>query len=322
MDIYDINRKHIDSALYVTAILSIVNSFFSSNMNDPSIYIMPSLNVALLALKVLHTKYIYIKTFDDHLTKKLYYEFLNNYKKLIETLEIKNLLEMQTFYENSYYNGYLSKNKKFEFDYNKGDFEILHQMGANVLIGRGVCRHVANLFSDLLNVSGITSVPLAVKTDVIDQSLMIAKSLEENYNFEKFLNNKVFESVTYNQNNINSDWADHMIVGAVVDDKRVVLDPTSNDIYYKLKDNIYLSNNYYGVLIDEKLSKKISKKKLNDFSKILECTNELLYDKELSIKEGCFKFVSNLDMLEKFYKENKEIYEDVSDRMQRLRKNK
>ncbi len=233
------------------------------------------------------------KTKDLKEINELYNEFLNNYKILNETFNLNEPLSIYKMYVNLLYNGYLSKDKTFEFN-NQNSKEFNNLFGINIFNGYGVCRHISPMLSDILNKSNITSYNISTYVEE-----------EKDKYLSKLLGN-------------------HLITFATLNNYDYFLDPTRNKIYRRDdnilygKDNIKITSkiididNFYSKYSN---SDKINKTELFKFNKNI----------EENIEYEIFNYIDKLfndnkDIIEKFYNDNKEIYETVSNKTLKIKK--
>lgn len=128
------------------------------------------------------------KTKDVTKIKELYNELIENYVKLNKKFGFNNPAEMSAMFNFLLYNGYLSYNKGFKFTSN-GVTDINAIDGANIINGKGVCRHIAGMFTDVLNKNGVESSRLCVYSPVPEITVKVLDepkySLEELYDIAR-----------------------------------------------------------------------------------------------------------------------------------------
>ena len=95
-------------------------------------------------------------------TEALYEESLNRTSELMKNFCLDEPISIFTMYVYLYRNGYLSHNHEFKYDFHLKD--LPHLYGADVLNGNGVCRSIASHLSDLYNNMGFESEAFAVHT--------------------------------------------------------------------------------------------------------------------------------------------------------------
>jgi len=278
----------------------------------------------------------------------IYDEIITNYNKLNKVFDLNNPVEIYTMYNYMVYKGYLSKDKTFEFSA-KNSIDIKTLFGANIINGQGVCRHIAIMLRDIFNAYGINSSVVSVTTPnsivtIHTDDEKTAQTIEEMHDFvRKYINNedqrKMFTeiiqeygakiSLSYRQedepNKIARTTGNHLITQAVKDGKSYILDPTQTRIY-KLKEN---DKNF---LTDDETDKiKICYGSLGLFEKFKDIktikSNILLPSSSLEEDEILAQRInglceSNQDIFEQFYKNNKEMYDELSTKLMLLKKPK
>lgn len=288
-------------------------------------------------------------TRDVNEIKMLYQEVINNYNKLNKIFDFNDPIQIYAMFDYLLYKGYLSKNKEFEFT-NSDVKDITPIFGANVTMGRGVCRHISAMLVDILNVQGIDAFNLGCYA--INYKLNIKKLEKQKYSKDElisFINNYVREKETQDilfelverceqegifielvydpvkdKNLIRRYFGNHAICFAVKDGKNYFLDPANSSVYR-------LSEEGNGILVDDKdeeiLIKVKSSKRLNDKNSYLELKSKLIYSNEnISFEEGkniidstvdlCKK---NIDVFEHFYDDNSEIYDEISNKLTKIK---
>lgn len=274
-------------------------------------------------------------------TRKMYQEFLNNYIKLNKEFNLNEPISIYTLYNYMRVNGYLSKNKEFKSDsLNVLDVGTLY--GVDVLGGNGVCRHIASMYSDILNNMGIES--LTVGCHLRDGVPLIEEVNKEDYDRKKVLDfinkcvldekqrkyllenirileeNGIFFNIyfKFDSSKKTTKVGNHAISYALYNDKNYYLDPTQERIY-KLKDPkgkiLYDCYDDMVLIKDSSLRTlngiwnpnldKTCKKMFNSFDSISLEEEEQITD---NVKKICLE---NIDMFDKFYNDNKELYGEI-----------
>lgn len=292
-------------------------------------------------------------TKDINQIRNLYMEFLKQYNKLNKTFDLNNPVEIYTMYNYLLYNGYLSANKEFEFS-GVQTIDLNSLSGINVIAGNGVCRHISAMLIDILNSNGIKARQLGVYSK--DYNINIKFLEEEKYSKEELVNwvrTHIVNEQTYqfimqlvdelvdNQNkNIELSWnvvddknilkrkiGNHAITFAIKDGKNYFLDPTQTRIY-RMKEADK------GILYDDECDyipiRFVSSIVLNKPKGYVEL-NKLLTDEYSSISideeqsmidDTMNKCKSNIDVFEKFYVDNCELYNDVASKVLSIKKRK
>ena len=143
------------------------------------IYAIIWLNIAYNGFNIFAKPEQYTKDVKEIQT--IYNEVLKEYIKLNKTLELENPVEIYTLYNKTLYEGYLSKDKKFEFGVDKVK-DIKGIWPSNIICGQAVCRHMAVMLKDIYNAYGIQSEAISVNirsyeiTD-IDKTTEILKDI-------------------------------------------------------------------------------------------------------------------------------------------------
>ena len=117
--------------------------------------------------------------------RELYNYFLNNYNKLNKIFDLNNPVEIYTMFNYLLYKGYLSKNKEFQF-YGKQVRDLKGLIGAEVITGKAVCRHISGMLTDILNGYGIESSQLGVYKK--DYHVSFDSTKEQKYTSEELAN--------------------------------------------------------------------------------------------------------------------------------------
>ena len=87
-----------------------------------------------------------------------YRQFFKRYKVLNEELSFKEPISIYTLFVYMYKNGFLSKDKFIEFKvFYKKYLDIINLYGTNIFSGKGVCRHIGSMLTDILRESDIES---------------------------------------------------------------------------------------------------------------------------------------------------------------------
>lgn len=241
--------------------------------------------------------------------EKLYDEVIANTGDLISELDFKDPISVFAFYIHMYRSGYLSYNKDFKYSTNMKDFSCLN--GLDVIRGRGVCRSVASMLSDIYRKINMESQCMIVKTDgdTIHQlehlSEINVEKTEDSQKFVKFVSTLTKYIPIPN----------HMITYVSANGKNYILDPMNDGMMYNdNKNKLILANNqdysmknfptlmsFYKLLGMFERNSKMDK----SFKSIDEEEYRKIYLDALKVCKD------NIWMLEKFYEENKELYHEI-----------
>lgn len=302
--------------------------------------------IANLAMTLSHGE---IYTRDVTQIRDLYGEFIKNYNKLNKIFNLNDPIEIYTMFNYLLYKGYLSKNKEFEFS-DKLARDILGLFGVNIITGHGVCRHISGALTDVLNDYGIESYQLGGYST--DYSINIEILKEPKYTKEELVNwvrghiidEKTHESLImlieklvdeYKQNiEISSEPEDiknplirmignHAITYACNDEKNYFLDPTQKRVYRLSKTNVLYDAEgelpirlTSSIVLNRKKYIKMRKKLSQHYLDVSKEEEREIYYQTLDI---CNR---NMDIFDQFYNENSELYDDITDKVLKIRKNR
>lgn len=343
--------NNIKDTLFFTSIGSIVaNVFFIGS--DTYVKILLSLilfisDILGCGLSVSDGKYC---TKDVIEIRKLYQEFITNYNKLNNTFGFNEPISVYTMYNYLLYKGYLSKDKSF-INSNEKCIDLPTLYGVDIFNGRGVCRHISSLLSDILNDLGIESVsfgcymrPYSLDVKLVEKGEYSKEKIIKNIyryvqdekerkillmyidmceNLGVFFDMKIDFVLEKKKKQVSN----HAITFSLYEDKNYFLDPTQERIY-RLRDSDE------GILcdsIDDKIIIKDTEiKRLNDLNnrKIYDTYNKILVPRESISLEEEEKIItltsnictSNMDVFEQFYNENRDLYGEISSRLVKVRK--
>ena len=282
---------------------------------------------------------------------KLYDEFLNRYDDLVKCFDLSNPVELSAFHHYLVYNGYLSQGKTFEFEGKYGyDKFFLDKLsgGTDIITGKGVCRHISQMFTDYCNHIGINAYEIAVDlkdynpvVNLENPSGMTREKAKEwvKTRFKNFpltqkdlfavfdqLSDEQIENMSLLLNPTRSNLRDHLAGNhemCVVeqDDKKYFLDPTNNHMFIQTKDGLA----YYEIVHPlKKVSTFMGSCSLKTYKKALQA---IKVDKpSVSMEEAEHMIDStkalcedNKDILDMFYRENSDLYRDISSKMLTLK---
>lgn len=323
-----------------------------------SSFIYPEMFVILFPSTYVFTR-TYNRLFDGRdytkdlsVIKKMYQEFLNNYNSLNKTFDLNNPVEVYTMFNYMLYRGYLSQNKHFEFSEGQAR-DLINLAGADVMTGQGVCRHVSSMLTDIFQIQGTEAFKLGVFCGNYDVELEISET--EKYNKEEVLNfikihwyngeeqcNEMIEHVNYlldNDRNVR-------LILKPTDDKVQMIEKLGNHAITYVFDG---KNSYFldatqariyrpdtlnnGILYDEfgnVIIKTPATKGMNTSHDYYQLQKHILsnhptisIEEEKTMIHNIFNIcANNQDVFDKFYSENKDIYEEVTDKVLKIKKPK
>lgn len=292
-------------------------------------------------------------TKDINEIRKLYQEFVKNYNKLNKIFDLNDPIQIHTMFIYLLYKGYLSKNKQFEFS-DKESRNIGDLRGADVITGKGVCRHITSMLTDILKDYGIEAGNLGVysknytinikildkqkytkdelidcvRTHIIDENTysFIIKLIEKLIDEEK-KNIELSYEITDDKNLLKRKIGNHSISVASKDGKIYFLDPTQSRIYRMREDN-------NGILYDDecdnipiRTASSIVLNNLKDYFTIKQTISRIHQsvskEEEREMITKTLKICNdNMDIFEQFHNQNNELYNDISSKILKIKKRK
>lgn len=222
--------------------------------------------------------------------RELYKLFLEKYTNLNRAFSLENPIEIYTLFNYLLYGGYLSKNHKFRFEEQK-ECKNPIIFGAIIFSGKGVCRHAASLLTDILSSYEISSYNLPVCLDHSESSVI-----------ERIIGN-------------------HLITASYYDGKAYYLDPTHKNIYSRIEEEILLYDKKYGSIPLYKTTMFNNNKERKELKQHLSNNYKCETKEEIKkLKNNAKKtYNKNRDIFEEFYKDNSELYDEVTNKMIKMR---
>lgn len=284
--------------------------------------------------------------------RELYQEFIKNYNKLNKAFDLSNPIQIYTMFNYLLYKGYLSKDKEFQFS-GKQARDINCLIGTNVITGQAVCRHISAMLTDILNDYGIESSQLGVYSigyniniNILDKPKYTKEELinwvrthiidEETYDIvmkliEKLVN-EYNQSIEFSSEKIDEKnplkriIGNHAITFAFKDGKSYFLDPTQTRIYRMSESDKKLLYDDECELIIKPLSSLLLNSNPKNYLKMKaflasQYPSVSKEEEKLLIEETMKLCNGNSDIFEDFYAENSELYDDISSKVLRIRKN-
>ena len=322
------------------AILSGFNAIFSLGLADIQLASLVSIAYLYLACS---NNASYTK--EGANIRSLYDQFLKNYSQLNKEFGLNNPIEVYTMYKYLLKNGYLSDKKMYLNLPNTVEIEPIY--GASILAGSGISRHVATNLTDIYQACGMDAHRLEVSSNIyfIDlKNILNAKytkdeliewvqkystSKMEERLYEELIKmhldalQKNLEPVLCAIPNRYGGASNNTITYVQQDGKNYFFDSDRFRIYRQNNDNKYILEDE----IDGRVIKKFStfmwdEKNYSHIIKGLESANSTV-SKEAenqlikSTKNICEK---NIDIFEKFYDDNKEIYQGITSNLAKAKK--
>ncbi len=215
-----------------------------------------------------------LSTIDE--IQKIYDEIIKHYIRLNKVFDFNNPVEILALYVYAVEKGYLSLYQDYQFG--EASEEINALLGAEVIMGTGVCRNVSTLLNDIFKESGISS--------------------------------KRCNVFSAGENEKKSFFPNHTIVTVEKDGMSYLLDPTNSLIFQPSElRHVYVSNGEYVYL---NLFERFKIAHNMEFASI--------EDSKEAMKKTLETCSKNEDILESFYKENEDLYEEMAHKKQKIQK--
>ena len=285
--------------------------------------------------------------------RELYKLFLEKYNYINRLFKLKNPIEIYTMFNCLLYDGYLSREKRFEFGCSKtkvSEIDLIH--GSRILTGGGVCRHVATMLTDIMLTNNIESSNIVVYVDSSDENIVVnllnkmfneegytldelldyareTMNDEKKYNeFVKFIEKyivyhgdriEISRVKTGNKKEIR--FGNHLITGSYQDGKAYYLDPTHQKIYHRVEDKLELYDKDYGIITiknGSKFNNRNERKKLNEQLQT-QYLSEAIEEEQRLVDKTKMIYSQNTDIFEQFYKDNNELYDEITNEMRKVR---
>lgn len=229
----------------------------------------------------------------------LYEEFIANYTKLNKTFELNNPIEIRTMFEYLLKSGLLSYNKMFISSY-KDIVEIRGLGGISVIMGKGCCRHINGMLTNVLIASGFE----AKSINVLIQRLVV-KNIQEKYG------NHVITFACDNKYiyflDVSAKTTYH-----IKDYKKGILqnNNSNEEAVIKFEYNTEFGDRYGETMDYIDISERLSQH--------LPSINQ---EEEIYLTRNTIELLKiNRDILWKFYLENVELYKDIASKMLKINK--
>lgn len=266
-----------------------VNEFLLSNgisMEDITPFMSLAYNASVLTgfqLEQLCKDYERIEAF--------YNAVVYNTAELIEAFGIQDdPVKVFALYTYLYRSGYLSVNKEFKYSTNMKDLPLLN--GVDVIRGRGVCRSISSMFTDVANSVGLTAsnVSVRVKPDVMKKSEDLSlRGLDSEVRGKKFA--KIIGKVTS-----IVPIGNHLVTAIEHDKQAGIYDPT-NDIFMHV-----IGTRKYGFINDTSATMS--------YSFISNLVPRIFSQMNTEVDIAYLRKLSTKDRLA--YEEYREIYEEIN----------
>jgi len=301
------NLKQIENSRLIILLSSIFYRCFGNISGNN----LEQLNVLLSTLSI--SSLLLQPTLEKHASdykkiKLLYDEATKETANLFNLFELKNATEVFAAYIYLYRKGYLSYNKKFQYSSNMKDFPYLH--GVDVIRGKGVCRSISSMFTDISCQFGLSASNISVKANDLKDTTSLSTATLELEESNSVIN-KIFETLLQ-----YSPIGNHLVT---IIDGEGVFDPT-NDVFL----NMLSKKEYSDICSDETIMKYSYFSNLfNKLSNVFN-TNFNIEKSYLTIsrkeyieyykiyKQMLLLLENNKDILEQFYNDHKELYSEIN----------
>lgn len=239
------------------------------------------------------TEMIYKKEIEE--IQELYSEVIDNITKINRVFGITDPIDIYTLFSYELKNGYLSRNKHFE--YVSSEIKNIKTLyGANPITGKSVCRHIAAMLRDIYKKSGITSNTVNVY-------------IKDN------------EEKPKEQLKIERRYGNHVITLAINNGKVHLLDGTLYKIY-KPKSKKYIidkESKQLKLCIDE-YTFSGTEEEFKNQKHYLKFPKTSFEEDQKRIEKMESLFDNNQDIFEILYNTNKPIYKEISHKIMLFKK--
>lgn len=273
-------------------------------------YLCLAFNISVLAgfsLEQLCKDYERIETF--------YNVVVCNVAELIDAFDIQDdPIKVFALYTYLYRSGYLSVNKEFKYSVNMKDLPLLG--GVDVVRGRGVCRSISSMFTDVCNSVGLTAsnVCVRVKPSALqgkeDLSLRKLDVEQRGKKFAKLVG-KVTSVVPI---------GNHLVTSIEHDSKTGIYDPTNDVFMHVVGARKYAFINDTSATMAYSFVSNLSPKILGQMNtqinvpylKKLSMKDRIAYEEYLEIYHEMNKFIQDNEYIfDEFYKINLPYYNEI-----------
>lgn len=265
----------------------------------------------LLGLENMMCGYVLKNSADYKEIKTLYDEVIKNTSDLMKDMEANDPISIFSTYVYMQRNGYFSK--EHENAYNMDLHDMNNLMGADVINSSGVCRSYASMLRDIYNYMGF------------DSSVITVFATPENINDFKKLSvvpKKISDEST--KKKVDKivkltkllHLGNHAITIVKDNDKNYTLDPTNDGFIIPNKaHNLLTSDNPTSSMKYRSLSTLMFKRNLLAVRKqlMMPTITREEYEKIYLVMQD--RMDRNKDLMEKFYSENKELYDEISEKI-------
>ena len=292
-------------------------------------------------------------TKDVNELRNLYNEFIKNYNKMNKGFSFNEPISIYTMFNFLLNNGYLSKDKSFSCEDNKF-YNLYAVLGSDVICGNGVCRHVASMLTDILNdydISSLNAICYRPKCDFEflpttkeeysreENMSIISKYVSSQEEYEKLREKFIFleemgiyisaKCVVPKHHSRLERIGNHLITYSLYDNKSYYLDPMLFNTYrmQEFKNGILCDNSNKNVFLRKNQFYRmndLSDKEIKGFIKKMEDYQDSisLLEEDKIITETMNICDDNMDIFDKFYNDNYELYREIENKLVKIKRKK
>ncbi len=253
--------------------------------------------------------------------RMLYDEFLKDYSALIAAFEFDKSEEIFALFSEMLNSGYISKDKSYNYGYDL-ILDVSKLYGSTIFSGNGVCRHTSSLLADILNKRNIEASLLEVSSPdkFIDIVNLCDAFMQKSQSNELVDMGRLIEdnSKWKYKKTLNKTISIHAVTVSKENDKLHFFDPTANAILLRSEGKLYETGT---PMIIGKTNKKYSYFSPNITNKeVIEMEVENYFEAGKLYLDTKSVIQNNMDLLEQFYTEHKELYEEATNIIANTRK--
>lgn len=262
-----------------------------------------------------------------------YKEFISKYAYMIKELKLTNPIDIYLLNNYLLYNGYLSYNKTFERTINSNYIDRSKTLGAEIINGKAICRHLSSFLKDLYKELGYISYILTVYAEARITKLVETKQTNDD-TLEKEIDKKVLD-IRYKkyllenlkerkyskvETKIVKD-EEELKIAKILGNHVITVVNYQNTPYFLDPTNKYILNLSKPFLLTSKFDDRFYPKLalsyiLNDTKNPFKITNlinktSIVTDEEERTKEMEKLISSNKKLFEEFYLNNLELYQNI-----------
>ncbi len=246
--------------------------------------------------------------------QKLYNQVIENTTTIMHEMGIDDPVQIFATYMYMYRHGYLSLNKDFAYKNDMKDFAKLG--GVDVIRGKGVCRSISSMFTDICDHMDLKAVNLLVKAN--DAIGKIEKLCDQDKPEVDEQTKKFVKKVVMITDHLS--LANHQITMVAKDDKNYILDPMNDGFLQKGDRNkLLLANDpsshmtlFHGQYLLARIMGNVQTTNLIALHKQLTLPT-IDYEEYKQIYLDTLHFCkNNIEWFEDFYQENKKLYEEIN----------